>query len=413
MNDILGYATSTIAVLLFSLALPISTSALDQAHYPPSGPFPIIFDTDMSADVDDVGALAVLNAFADAGVCKIIAIGVDVAEPHSCSCADAIMTYYKRPNTPIGIVQNATVTDITGLHWYVQLITEEFPNTIKDSLHVGTMSHLPLAVAVYRRALASQPDTSVVFVCVGLKTALSQLLNSSPDSISPLSGKDLVKKKVRLLADMGGSYPTFTSEWNFGGDGTATYDIINNWPRPIVWLGGEIGAGNMTSGYSLSAKTPVTNTVRRAYEIYMGVGQGRESWDPATALYACRGLGPYYGIHGTGHNSYVVSTATNTWVDANLPGVDQSYLLLNMSKPAVGAVLDSLMILPPRGDPQTVVAGSRIAPRGHEKAQPQARLLMNGADVRVMMGDLPVGAQQRFYDVKGRLAAPARTRTWK
>ena len=35
----------------------------------------IIFDTDMVEDFDDVGAVAVLHAFADEGKCEILAIG--------------------------------------------------------------------------------------------------------------------------------------------------------------------------------------------------------------------------------------------------------------------------------------------------------------------------------------------------
>jgi hypothetical protein len=39
-------------------------------------PVPLIFDTDMMGDVDDVGTAAVLHALADQGEAKILAMGV-------------------------------------------------------------------------------------------------------------------------------------------------------------------------------------------------------------------------------------------------------------------------------------------------------------------------------------------------
>ena len=36
-------------------------------------PVPVIFDTDIGPDYDDVGAMALLHAMADSGECKILA----------------------------------------------------------------------------------------------------------------------------------------------------------------------------------------------------------------------------------------------------------------------------------------------------------------------------------------------------
>ena len=44
------------------------------AAFAGAAPARIVFDTDMCGDYDDVGALAVLNALADAGECKILAV---------------------------------------------------------------------------------------------------------------------------------------------------------------------------------------------------------------------------------------------------------------------------------------------------------------------------------------------------
>nr|WP_262481289.1 nucleoside hydrolase [Alistipes sp. An116] len=54
--------------------------------------------------------------------------------------------------------------------------------------------------------LASQPDSSVVVISVGFATNLRMLLESAPDSVSNLSGEELVARKVRLLSMMGGNF---------------------------------------------------------------------------------------------------------------------------------------------------------------------------------------------------------------
>ena len=54
------------------------------------------------------------------------------------------------------------------------------------------------AVTVLRQALASQPDGSVVMIGIGYEENIDALLNSPPDSISPLSGSQLDKKGQNL-----------------------------------------------------------------------------------------------------------------------------------------------------------------------------------------------------------------------
>src|SRR5688500_18066106 len=68
----------------------------------PAAPGRILFDTDMDSDCDDVGALAVLHALADRGAADILATVVSSRHEWSPACADAINTFYGRPNLPIG-----------------------------------------------------------------------------------------------------------------------------------------------------------------------------------------------------------------------------------------------------------------------------------------------------------------------
>ena len=63
----------------------------------------------------------------------------------------------------------------------------------------------PDAVDVLRKVLAEANDGSVVIAQVGFSTNLANLLSSPADSFCPMDGTELVRKKVRLLSDYGGS----------------------------------------------------------------------------------------------------------------------------------------------------------------------------------------------------------------
>ena len=61
-----------------------------------SKPRSVIFDTDMDTDCDDVGALAMLHALADAGEVNILATVVSSKFAYSAPCVEAVNRYYGR-----------------------------------------------------------------------------------------------------------------------------------------------------------------------------------------------------------------------------------------------------------------------------------------------------------------------------
>ncbi len=66
------------------------------------------------------------------------------------------------------------------------------------------------SVAMYRRLLAASDDGSVTVISLGFATTLADLLSSGGDAISPLTGRELVARKVASLSIMAGSFPTAT-----------------------------------------------------------------------------------------------------------------------------------------------------------------------------------------------------------
>ncbi|HCK99779.1 MAG TPA: nucleoside hydrolase, partial [Candidatus Marinimicrobia bacterium] len=57
---------------------------------------PVIFETDMTLDVDDVGALAVLHGLQTEGKVTILGVSYNEVHPLAPDAIDAINTYYHR-----------------------------------------------------------------------------------------------------------------------------------------------------------------------------------------------------------------------------------------------------------------------------------------------------------------------------
>jgi inosine-uridine nucleoside N-ribohydrolase len=293
-------------------------------------PVPIIFDTDIESDVDDAGAVAVLHALADRGEAKILAMGVSSGHPWSAPCLDALNTFLGRPDIPIGVPRTA---EDNGSK-YARGVAQEFPHRIKSS------GDLPEASKLYRRILAKQQDRSVVLVTVGFLTNMRDLLKTGPDNVSALSGKELVRKKVRAWVCMGGAFPK-GKEWNVHRDATASVHAITEWPTPIVFSGFEIGSRIKTGAKLRDA--PKKNPVRRSYDLYNGL-KDRESWDQTAVLYAVRGLdGGLKNVWDVRRGVISVNAdGSNTW--KSQPKGRHSHLVEKMPPERTAEIIEGLMM---------------------------------------------------------------------
>jgi hypothetical protein len=296
---------------------------------------PVFFDSDIGPDVDDAGAAAILNAMADRGEAKIIGMACCTSSPWGASCLDAINTYYGRPDIPIGTFKGPGFLIDSK---YNRAVAERFPNDLKNGA-------APDATEVYRRVLARQKDGSVVVCAVGPLNNLARLLESGPDRFSRLSGRDLVAKKVRQLVIMGGRYPE-GKEWNFEQDPRAAARVATEWPTPILASGFEIGASVKTGG-RLAAETPSDNPVRLAFELYVGAGKDRESWDETGVLAAVRGPEPLWSLPPLSYQLFVDgkdgSNRTSMMTEGRF-----SYLVARAPASQVKQVIDDLMVQPPK-----------------------------------------------------------------
>lgn len=269
-------------------------------------PVRVILDTDMWSDCDDAGALAVLHALADLGEARILAVVTNGKCPGNASAAavDAINTWYGRPDIPIGTDKDGTRLSGGRASSYTAALRDEFP---QDALPDDRM---PDALEVYRTVLSAQPGGSVVVCSVGALSNLEDLIRDPND-------RELVRSKVRLTCIMGGGFPrTHQPETNIRLDPAAAVAVAVSWPTPILWQGFEVGSA-MTSGAELQ-DSPVTNPVRRAYELRPFHGapaleRGKPNHDLATVLLAVRGVQPEYWREVTGGRVVVDSEGHTHW----------------------------------------------------------------------------------------------------
>ncbi len=323
----------------FFVAIVLLLSPLPTLAQKTSGPVPIIFDTDMGPDYDDVGAIALLHALADSGQATILATIASSKYPRVAPVLSVLNTYFSRPNIPIGVPKGEAVTDADKQHWSDTLVAR-YPHKIKSN------KEAPDAVAIYRQVLAKQPDKSVTIVTVGFLTNLANLLESKPDKYSKLSGKELVGKKVKNLVSMAGKFPE-GREFNVFKDSTASLETFRDWPTEIIFSGFEIGQ-KIKTGLPLITNTNIQNSpVKDVFRISIPLDKedkdGRMSWDQTAVLVAIKGTAPYYETKPG--RIVTLPNGNNQW-DAGKQG--HVYLVEKMPLPEVTRLINNYMMHQPR-----------------------------------------------------------------
>lgn len=309
-------------------------------------PVKIIFDTDMGPDYDDVGAMALLHAFADCGEAEILATLSSNQYANCAPCIDVLNHYFQRPDIPIGAPkQGPDVIDqrFKGREYWAEELPKRYPHKIKAT------SDAPDAVDVYRRILSRQPDKSVTIVTVGFFTNLSGLLDSQPDKHSRLNGKELVKRKVKRLVSMAGSFPE-GREFNVFIDSTASAKVFAEWPTSILISGFQIGEKILT-GKRLVASTIEGSPVKDAFGMCLNTDvNGRCSWDQTAVLVAIKGYEPYFDIdRGT---MTVLPDGSNKWVAA--PHGKHAHLTWKMPAGELTTLIEDLMMHQPQKSKKTI-----------------------------------------------------------
>jgi lysophospholipase L1-like esterase len=320
----------------------LSIQPLAEPEKQPPGPIPVILDTDLDGDVDDVGALALLDDFMDQGEADLIACVHNTADVNQSSCATihAINAWYGHPDIPIGqyLGEPGPSTHMTsvllptppdGYHGPANTCPSSYTLKIHQRFDPDFPSDdkMPAGVDVYRKALAAAADDSVVICSVGLMQNIQDLIQSQPDSVSPLSGMDLIKKKVRQLVIMSNTQPQ-------------DHYLLGKWPTKIIWT--TYVGSNIGTGPSLLA-TPENNPVRAAYDYFGVLHSGRQSWDLTAAWLAVRGPGDVFDLV-PGRPGYINDITHSPQV--NYP--NECEATVKMPYPEVSKLIGAELARPPK-----------------------------------------------------------------
>jgi purine nucleosidase len=268
-------------------------------------PVRLIFDTDITGDVDDVLALAMCHTLADRGACELIGVTISKDNPRTASFVDAQNTWYGRPDLPVGVTRDPQAQKRESK--YLGLAdSPDYPHDLRDNNSARE------AVELLRELLATSPDGSVTIVSVGIASNLANLLKSASDAHSPLDGPALIRRKVKRLSIMAGAF-TFANGTNYHLEANVINGIgymqtvAEQWPEevPVIWSGYEIGENlpfprkSVAEDFGYREK----HLVREAYLLHSGPEHDRPCWDQSSVLEAVFPDRGYFGLSAPGRVS--------------------------------------------------------------------------------------------------------------
>ena len=263
----------------------------------------VIIDSDIGSSTDDLVAMMLLYNYAKAGKVKLLGIIVDRYDEnlYNAAVVDVMNNYYGFPDLPIGVIKNDYSAqygldgNAPGIYnsysQAVALIDPAFNINFSRSVPNEQLASLPDAVSLYRDLLSSAEDKSVVICSLGFLLCLSDLLESQPDRYSALPGKELVRRKVKHIYAMGGTYgsPNIKDnleEYNFESyHQRSTQFFLQLLPRevPLTLSPAEVGSEvEYREDWIISDLAP-DDPVRFIYE-HLSIAEGQMMWDAVTAL---------------------------------------------------------------------------------------------------------------------------------
>lgn len=290
--------------LLYSLLALIGCTGIHCAGpaAPEPKPVPVIFDTDIGNDIDDVLALQILFEYEADRKIDLLGITISKAYPRVVDYIDAYARLNGRGDIPLGFAYNGVNPEP---YRYVPMTLD----TLVNGQPVLTPQRklddsIPEGYKLMRKLLAKQADTSVVMIVVGPETNFGRLLESGADEFSPLNGVDLVKQKVKLVSVMGGNYNNEHdfAEWNILQDLKASQRTFADCPAPLIASGWELGAKLLYPATSIENdfRDGDAHPLVISYKVYQPMPYDRPTWDLTSVLQAVEPEAEYFELSPAG-----------------------------------------------------------------------------------------------------------------
>ena len=304
----------------------------------------LIFDTDITGDVDDVLALAMCHTLADRGACEFLGVTISKHHPHTASFVDAQNTFYGRPDLPIGVTRDPEAQHRESK--YLKLAdVPEYPHDLRRNEDAAD------AVELLRTILNGQPNRSVTIVSVGIASNLANLLKTA-------DGIQLVRQKVKALSLMAGAFAScngtnYHLEANVINGIRYMQTVAEKWPNevPIVWSGFEIGEALLFPRTVIQQDFDYAtrHLVKEAYLLHSGAEHDRPCWDQSSVLWAVYPKEGYFGLSRPGRVQVMDDGFTRFTTSKNETGTQRDrFLTMNaLQKSRVLEAIVHLTVNPP------------------------------------------------------------------
>ncbi|MBP3705599.1 MAG: hypothetical protein J6I98_08715, partial [Clostridia bacterium] len=236
-----------------------------------------ILGTDWWSDCDDAVALRLLARAAKQGEIRLLGIGINACMQYSAASLRGFLRTEGLDDIPLGL--DTAATDFSGIPSFQARLAATYGEGITNADAMD-------AVRLYRRLL-SAAEESVEILEIGFMQVITAVLESPADDISPLTGMELVRQKVKKMWVMAGKWDADgEKEHNFCLNArarTAAEAFCRLCPVPVTFLGWEVGFDVITGG-DLTNDDPLHMVLSDH-----GSANGRSSWDPMLALLAVTG----------------------------------------------------------------------------------------------------------------------------
>ena len=266
----------------------------------------MILGTDWWTDCDDCVALRLLLRAHQKGEIRLLGVAINACMEYSAASVDGFMQQEGVTGISIGIDLDATDY---GRNPPYQKRLAGFAKAVLNNQMAED------ALRLYRRLLA-EAEEPVEILEIGFHQVTGALMCSPGDDISPLTGVELVKQKVKKFWVMAGKWDVDGGkEYNFcntARTSTGAAAFCEKCPVPVTFLGFEVGHGVITGGMLQEG-----DFLRLALKDH-GSENGRHSWDPMLAMLALIGdeeKAGYSTVRGTA--SLDASSGENHFVEAD------------------------------------------------------------------------------------------------
>ncbi|NBW19053.1 MAG: hypothetical protein EBR82_64865, partial [Caulobacteraceae bacterium] len=269
---------------------------------------PLILDTDFSSDVDDLGDVALACAMHKLGVVNLLCVSCDTSADKSPGAISATMKWWGVTSPTIGTWKGSTFDPGVSQNkaW------RDYIYDTYDRNGVGLASTVEDGNTTMRRALAARQRRDAVIITTGPLNAMQALMNSTADSVSSMTGMELLAAKCKVMYAVVGIFPTGT-EWNAQQHPASANDVAANWPTPIVWTGIEIG-NTVLSGGPLTAKA-ADDLMRNGFSYVPASNSTRPAWGQLGIMAAAQANADFGMVRGTA--AFNASTGANTWTNSS------------------------------------------------------------------------------------------------